>query len=92
MQHPAVGDGSATVYGQAQTSVQPGDTLTVLADPKRPDHAEISGSPYYPAASWIKGLLFTIVAGFITVVVSRKAVIMFLRHRRVSADQKRRRR
>jgi hypothetical protein len=84
VQHPAVGNGSATVYGQGQTSVQAGDTLTVLLDPKQPDYAEIPGSPYYTTFSWVKGLLLTIATGIAAIVVSRKAVIMLLRHRRIS--------
>jgi hypothetical protein len=84
VRHPAIGDGTATVYGQGQTFVQQGGTLTVLLDPKQPGYAEIPGSPYDTTASWIKGVLITIVFGIITVFVSRKAVIMLLRHRRVS--------
>jgi hypothetical protein len=87
VQHPAVGDGSATVYGNGQTSVQPGDTLTVLVDPRQPSYAEMPGAPYYTTGSWIEALLFTIVAGCVTVFVSYRAVLMLLRHRRVSRGQ-----
>jgi hypothetical protein len=87
VQHPAVGDGSATVYGNGQTSVQSGDTLTVLVDPKQPSYAEIPGAPYYTTRSWIEALLFTIVIGGVSVFVWCRAGLMLLRHRRVSRGQ-----
>jgi uncharacterized protein DUF3592 len=84
VRHPKIGDGTATVYGQGMASVQPGNTLTVLVDPKQPSYAEIPGAPYDSTSSWILSLLFTIVFGAITVVICRHAVVMQLRHRRVS--------
>jgi hypothetical protein len=87
VQHPAVGDGSATVYGNGQTSVQAGDTLTVLVDPKQPSYAEMPGAPYDTTASWIEALLFTIVIGCVSVFAWYRAVLMLLRHRRISHGQ-----
>jgi len=87
VQRPAVGDGSATVYGNGQTSVQSGDTLTVLVDPKQPSYAEMPGAPYYTTRSWIEALLFTIVIGGVSVFVWCRAGLMLLRHRRVSRGQ-----
>jgi hypothetical protein len=84
IQHPAVGDGSATVYGNGRTSVQPGDTLTVLVDPKQPSYAEFPGVPYDTTSSWVLALVFTLVVGCIAGFAWRNAVLMLLRHRRVS--------
>ncbi|HXL94849.1 MAG TPA: DUF3592 domain-containing protein [Streptosporangiaceae bacterium] len=85
VQHPIVGNGSATVYSQGGTSVTQGSTLTVLVDPRQPSYAEIPGSPYDTTSGWIVSLLFTIVFGIVAGLISRRAVLMILRHRRVSA-------
>ena len=87
VQHPSVGDGSATVYGNGQTSVQSGDTLTVLVDPRQPSYAERPGAPYDTTRGWIEALLFTIVIGGVSTFVWCRAGIMLLRHRRVSRGQ-----
>jgi hypothetical protein len=84
VQQPEAGDGSATVYGQGMTPVQPGDTLTVLVDPKQPSYAEIPGQPYHTTSQWIEFMLFTIVFGLVTAALCRRAVLMLRRHRRVS--------
>jgi hypothetical protein len=85
--HPTVGDGSATVYGQGITSVQQGDTLTVLVDPRQPSYAEIPGAPYTTTSKWVGSMVVTIVFGIVAVFMSRTAVLMLLRHRRVSRGQ-----
>jgi hypothetical protein len=84
VQHPSIGNGNATVYGQGTTSVQSGDTITVLVDPRQPGYAEIPGSPYYTASGWIIGLIVTIILAAITAYLFRLAIVMGLRHRRVS--------
>jgi hypothetical protein len=84
VRHPAVGDGSATVYGNGWSSLQSGDTFTVLVDPRQPDYAEIPGAPFYTTGSWIEGLLFAVAFGCVAVFMSRRAIIMALRHRRVA--------
>jgi hypothetical protein len=85
IQHPTVGDGTATVYSQGATSIMQGSTFTVLVDPRQPSYAEIPGAPYDTTSGWILSLLFTIVIGIVAGLVSRRAVLMILRHRRVSA-------
>jgi hypothetical protein len=84
VQHPSVGDGSATVYSQGDTSITQGSTFTVLVDPRQPSYAEIPGSPYDTTTGWIVSLLFTIVFGILAGLAARHAVLMILRHRRVS--------
>jgi hypothetical protein len=84
IQHPTVGDGSATVYIQGDTSITQGSTFTVLIDPRQPSYAEIPGSPYDTTTGWVLSLLFTIVFGIAVALISRQAVLMLLRHRRVS--------
>jgi hypothetical protein len=86
VRHPAIGDGSATIYGQGMTSVQNGETITVLVDPHQTDYAEIPGSPYYTSLQWLLGLVIGIIFAALTVATSRRAAIMVLRHRRVSAS------
>jgi len=87
IRHPAVGDGTATVYIQGETPIMEGSTFTVLVDPRQPSYAEIPGSPYDTTSDWIAGLLVTIVVGILAGLVSRRAVLMILRHRRVSKPQ-----
>jgi uncharacterized protein DUF3592 len=83
-EHPAVGDGNATVYGDGTTAVQPGQTITVLVDPRQTDYAEIPGAPFSTTSDWVVSLLFTIIFGIMAILITRKAVLMLLRHRRVS--------
>jgi hypothetical protein len=85
--HPSVGDGSTTVYGQGATSVQQGDTLTVLVDPQQPSYAEIPGAPYTTTSKWVGSMVITIVFGIVAIFMSRAAVLMVLRHRRLSRGQ-----
>jgi hypothetical protein len=84
IQHPTVGDGSATVYSQGDTSVTQGSTFTVLVDPRQPSYAEIPGSPYGTTTGWVMSLLFAVVFGIVAGLISRHAILMILRHRRVS--------
>jgi len=84
IQHPAVGDGTATVYIQGATPIMQGSTFTVLVDPRQPSYAEIPGAPYDTTSDWIAGLLVTVVVGIVAGLISRRAVLMILRHRRVA--------
>jgi len=87
VRHPKIGTGSATVYGQGMTSVQQGDTVTVLIDPRQPAYAEIPGAPFTTTSGWVMSLIITIVFGLVSILVTRVAVVMILRHRRGSLGQ-----
>jgi hypothetical protein len=77
--HTSVGDGTAVVYGNGQTSAEPGMAVSVLVDPRQPDYAELPGNPYYSTGSWVAPVICA--AFFVPYVIfsAREAVITGLR-------------
>lgn len=80
--HPPVdGASSATVYAPFSSSLNAGDTVTVLVDPHELGYAELPGSPYVTQTQWIV-LAAVAVLLIVLALLSAIGLISVLRHRR----------
>lgn len=75
---PVDGHLTTTVYVPSGVGYQPGDSITVLVDPRMPTYAELPGEPYVVASQWIGALIFAVaaaVAGCLLVFASVRTII-----------------
>jgi hypothetical protein len=80
--HPPVdGASSTTVYAPFSSSLNAGDTVTVLVDPHELGYAELPGSPYVTTTQWIV-LGAVAVLLIVLALLSAIGLISVLRHRR----------